>query len=73
MVRNLVKYRDNFMFNLLVLELSQWLNSVKSSQDISHIRCLYGTEVSRTILVIIIRDLIPNDDDDDDDDDQDGP
>jgi len=44
--------------------------TVKSSQAISLIKCLYWTNVSRTILVIVtvvIRDQIP------DDDDQDGP
>jgi len=30
-------------------------NSIKSSQAISGVRCLYGTDVSRTISVPIIR------------------
>jgi len=37
-------------------ELSRRLNSMKSSRAISRIRCLHWTDVSRTILVIIIRD-----------------
>jgi hypothetical protein len=36
------------------LELLQHLNSMKSSQAISHVRCLYETDVSRTISVVII-------------------
>jgi hypothetical protein len=42
-----------------VPELSRRLNSMKSSQDTSCVRCLYETDVSGTILIIIIiRDLI---------------
>jgi hypothetical protein len=38
---------------------------MKSSRAISHVRCLYGTDVSMTIsvvvvVIIIIRDLIPD-------------
>jgi len=40
------------------LKLSQLLNSMKSSQAISHIMCLYKTDILRTISVPIIRDLI---------------
>jgi hypothetical protein len=45
---------------IYVLKLLQQLNLMKSSQAISHIRCLYETDISRTISVIIIRDLISN-------------
>jgi hypothetical protein len=45
-----------------VLELSRRLNSIKFSRAISHVRCLYETDVTRTILVIIIRDLIARED-----------
>jgi hypothetical protein len=55
------------------------LLSINSSRDISCVSCLYAVDVSRIILVIIIRDLIcqlcqipDDDDDDDDDDDRDG-
>jgi hypothetical protein len=37
--------------------VSTVMNSMKSSWAISHIRCLYKTNVLRTILVPIIRDL----------------
>jgi len=40
------------------LKLSRRLNSMKSSRVISPVRCLYETDVSRTISVLIIRDLI---------------
>jgi len=36
------------------LELSRWLNLMKFSRAISHVRCLYETDVSRTISVITI-------------------
>jgi len=39
-----------------------YVNSMKSSRTINHLRCLYGTDVSRTISVQIA-----------DDDDRDGP
>jgi hypothetical protein len=37
-----------------VLELSRQLNLMKSSEAISHVRCLYATDISRTISAIII-------------------
>jgi hypothetical protein len=40
------------------LKLSQLLNSMKSSQAISHIKHLYKTDVLRTSSVPIIRDQI---------------
>jgi len=40
---------------LCVLELSRRLNSIKPSRAISRVSCLYRTDVSRTISVIIIR------------------
>jgi len=45
------------------LELSLRLNSMESSRSISRVTCLYGTNVSRTIsVIIIIRDLfVPHD------------
>jgi hypothetical protein len=45
-----------------VLMFLRRLNSMKSSRAIHYARCLYSTDVSRTISVIII----PHDDDDDD-------
>jgi len=44
---------------------------MKSSRAISRVRCLYETDISRTISVLIIREYQIHDDDDDDDD-QDG-
>jgi len=43
-----------------VLQLSQQLNSMKSSWAISHIRSLYWTDVLRTIsvIIIVVRDLM---------------
>jgi hypothetical protein len=35
-----------------------YVNSMKSSRTISRFRCLYETDVSRVISVLVIRDLI---------------
>jgi len=39
--------------------LSRQLNPTKSSRAISRVSCLYETDVSSTISVSIIRDLVP--------------
>jgi hypothetical protein len=46
---------------LYVRELSRRLNSIKSFRAISRVRCLYETDVSRTISVIIIIIIIIRD------------
>jgi hypothetical protein len=40
------------------LKLSRRLYSMKTSQAISRVRCLYETDVSRAISVLIIRDMM---------------
>jgi hypothetical protein len=40
------------------LKLSRRQDSIQSPQEISRVRCINGTDVSRTISVIIIRDVI---------------
>jgi len=42
------------LVHIYILDLLLQLNSMKSSWAVSHVRCLYWTGVSRTILVIII-------------------
>jgi hypothetical protein len=50
---------------VFVLEISRRLNSMKSSRAISRVGCLYWTDVSRTISVVIIIIIIIMDPDHD--------
>jgi hypothetical protein len=45
-------------FSLYDLQLSRRLNSMKFSRAISCVKCLYETDISRAISVLLIRDLL---------------
>jgi len=59
-VYNILDVHLHYTITTLIydLELSRRLDSMKSSRANSHVRHLYVTDVSRTISVIIIRDLM---------------
>jgi hypothetical protein len=48
---------DYVLYVIYALDLSRWLNSMKSSRAINRFRCLYCTDIPRTVSVIFIRDL----------------